>query len=365
VSLLALFGAIGKRFAEVKVEHAAVEASNVEQAAALGAPRDVKVIRPAPSTWQAVVHVTGSVAPIRETMLSFKQPGRLASVNVALGDKVTAGQLLGSLDPVDVAAQSATTAAMVKAAELDVSIQEENEQRSKKLFDTRAISETEYRGALHMVEGARARLETAKAQAAATGVAVANTRLVAPFAGTIVQAPSAAGAVVMPGSPLFRIEDTSALRLASSVNPSDVANLPLGATVELDGDKKLQGKVTVIFPSVDAQTRRVPVYAEIPNDPVSPLLAGLFVRAHVTAPGETAALKLPAAALKAGSQDQVWVIRNGKAATATIVYSTGEDGTLYVRDGVTAKDDVILAAGQAMQDGDAVRGTSISDGRTP
>jgi hypothetical protein len=61
----------------------------------------------------------------------------------------------------------------------------------------------------------------------------------------------------------------------------------------------------------------------------------------------------------------VWVIRNGKAATATIVYSTGEDGTLYVRDGVTAKDDVILAAGQAMQDGDAVRGTSISDGRTP
>jgi len=365
VGVLLLFGAIGKRFVEAKADSNAVTAANASVVTATGGPREVKSVRPSPWTWQAVVQVTGEVAPIRRTALSFKQPGRLASVAVTLGDKVTAGQLLALLDPLDATAQAGTALAMVKAAELDVSISEENEQRSKKLVDQSAISPTEYRGEQQRLDGARARLDTAKAQSAASNVAVANTRLVAPFAGTVVEAPSAAGAVVMPGTPLFRLEDTSALRLASTVHPSDVANIALGATVELEGERKLLGKVTVVFPSVDAQTRRVPIYAEIPNDPSAPLLAGVFVRAHITAPSESRVLKLPAAALKAGSQDEVWLIHEGKAATAHLVFTTGEDGALYVRAGVTEKDDVILAAGQALHEGDAVRGTSISDGRRP
>lgn len=359
------FGAIGKRFAEARADKAAVVASNAAQAVAADGPREVKVIRPAPGTWQPVVHVTGEVAPIRESSLGFKQPGRLGTVDVKLGDKVKPGQVLATLDPMDASAQVATALAMVKGAELDVSIHEENLARAKRLFEQSAISQTEFRGEEQRLEGAKARLDTAKAQAAASGVIIANTRLTAPFAGTVVQAPTAPGAVVMPGVPLFRIEDTSALRLSSSVHPSDVSNVPLGSTVTLEGEKKLEGKVTVVFPSVDAQTRRVPVFAELANESASPLLAGIFVRAQITGPGEVRVLKLPGAALKAGTQDEVWLIRNGKAAVAHIVFSTGEDGTLYVRDGLTDRDEVILAAGQTMHEGDSVRGTSISDGRTP
>lgn len=365
LGVVVLFGALGKRFVEAKSEKAAVAAAVLEEAAAASGPREVKTIRPVAGSWQPRVKVTGAVAPIRESMLSFKQPGKLSSVAVKLGDKVTAGQLLATLDPVDVSAHAATAAAMVKAAELDVAIQEENEQRSKRLVDQSAISPTEYRAAVHMLEGARARLDTAKTQANASNVAVANTRLTAPFAGTIVQAPTAPGAVVMPGAPLFRIEDTSALRLSSSVSPDDALTLQVGATVELEGERKLVGKVSVIFPSVDPQTRRVPIYAEFPNDPAAPLLAGIFVRANVTAAGEASVLKLPGASLKAGTQDEVWLVRDGKAATTHVVFSAGEDGTLFVRSGLAEKDEVILAAGQALREGDAVRTTSLSEGRAP
>ncbi|MBM4376406.1 MAG: efflux RND transporter periplasmic adaptor subunit [Deltaproteobacteria bacterium] len=360
-----LFGALGKRFAEAKAEKAAIIAANAEQVAATSGPREVKVIRPAPGTWQPTVKLTGEVTPIKESSLGFKQPGRLGTVDVRLGDRVAQGQVLATLDPVDASAQAATAFAMVKGAELEVSIHEENVARTKRLFDEAAISKTEFRAAEQQLDGARVRLETAKAQAAGAGVLVSNTRLTSPFAGTVVQAPSAPGAVVMPGMPLFRVQDTSALRLSSSVHPSDVANVPLGSVVTLDGEKKLEGKVTVVFPSVDAQTRRVPIFAELPNDPSAPLLAGVFVRAHVTAPGEARVLKLPGAALKSGTQDEVWFVKGGKAAIAHIVLSTGDDGTLYVRDGLSEKDEVILAAGQTLNEGDAVRGTSISDGRTP
>lgn len=365
LALVVLFVAIGRRFGEASTERAAVVAANAQEAAAFGGPIDVKVVNASPATWQAVVRLTGEVMPIRETNLSFKQPGRLATVSVKVGDRVTAGQLLATLDPVDASAQAATAFAMVKAAELDVAIQEENEQRSKRLFDQSAISNTEYRGAVHMLDGARARLNTAKAQAQASGVMVANTRLTAPFAGTVVQAPSAPGAVVMPGAPLFRLEDTTSLRLSSTILPSDAEMVEVGATVELEGSKALQGKVTVVFPSVDAQTRRVPIHAEFINDPSSPMLAGVFVRANVTASAERRVLKLPPAALKSGSQDEVWVIRDGKATTLHIVFSTGEDGTLYVREGIGEKDDVILAAGQSIAEGAQVRGTNIADGRSP
>ncbi|MBM4358084.1 MAG: efflux RND transporter periplasmic adaptor subunit [Deltaproteobacteria bacterium] len=365
LAVVVLFVAIGRRFSEANAERAAVVAANAQEAVAHGGPLDVKVIRPSRGTFQAVVRLTGEVAPIRDAALSFKQPGRVSAVAVKVGDVVKPGQLLATLDPIDATAQAATALAMVKAAELDVSIQEENEQRTKKLFDQQAISQTEYRGAVHMLDGAKARLETARAQATAAGVMVANTRLSAPFAGTIVQAPSAPGAVVMPGVPLLRIEDTTSLRLSSTVHPVDADDVKVGATVELEGEKKLQGKVTVVFPSVDAQTRRVPLHAEFVNDPAAPLLAGVFVRANVTAQGESRVLKLPAAALKAGSQDEIWVIREGKAKTVHVVFSTGDEGVLLVRDGLDEKDDVILAAGQSLHEGDAVRGTSISDGRKP
>ncbi len=363
--VLVLFGAIGRRFVEARADKAAVSAVNASLAAANEGPRAVKTIRPRVTPWQPIVKVTGEVSPVRETQLSFKQPGRLATVAVKLGDKVTAGQLLATLDPLDASAQAGTAYAMVRAAELDVAISQENVERAKLLFEKSAISQTEYRGEQQRQDGAQARLNTARAQAGASNVALANTRLSAPFAGTVVQAPSAPGAVVMPGTPLFRLEDTSSLRLSATVHPSDVRNLALGALVELEGEPKLVGRLTVIFPSVDPQTRRVPIYAELKNDGAAPLLARSFVRAQASGAGTLDVLKLPATALKAGSQDELWLIRSGKASTAHVVFTTGEDGTLYVHDGVTEKDEVILAAGQALHEGDSVQGTSITEGGSP
>ncbi len=54
-----------------------------------------------------IVSVTGRVTPADNVDLAFEKNGRIVSVAVKVGDKVTAGQILASLDSVDLAAQVA------------------------------------------------------------------------------------------------------------------------------------------------------------------------------------------------------------------------------------------------------------------
>ncbi|MCL5733900.1 MAG: efflux RND transporter periplasmic adaptor subunit [Patescibacteria group bacterium] len=63
----------------------------------------------------SVVSVTGTVKPAQNIDLAFENGGRLASLNVAVGDKVSEGEVLASLDNGGVAAQLAQAKANVKS----------------------------------------------------------------------------------------------------------------------------------------------------------------------------------------------------------------------------------------------------------
>ena len=109
-----------------------------------------------------------------------------------------------------------------------------------------------------------------------------------------------------------------------------------------------------MLPSLDPQTRRVPILAEIPNDgaPLAPLLAGAFVRATVTSATPIHVLELPPGALRPGSQDEVVVLVGGKAHLARVVFTQGEAGALLVRGGLTAADAVVLNPSPEVREGE-------------
>lgn len=354
--VLALGGLIGVRVKDTLISRAALAATPVPSAGAerAMAPVAKALVRGVVGTWRPVVPVTGTLGPIQMADVGFKVGGRLRSVAVKEGDVVKLGQRLATLDVTEASAQASAARAGVKSATIGLELAKDGLTRADSLFATKSLSDADHLGATQKVELAKADLERAKAQAELASIMVGNGGLAAPFAGLVTRVPAGIGRIVAPGEPLFHIEDTSVLKLSASVSEVDAPLVETKAELLLDAPATAKGLVTAVLHSLDPQTRRVPVFAEIVNDPRAPLLSGGFVRASIRATREVPVLKLPATALRPGSQDEIVTVRDGKAHLTRVLYSPGEAGALLVRDGLAPTDDVVAAPSPEVREGDPV-----------
>jgi len=308
--------------------------------------------------WQPRIALTGTLLPVRDAALGFKGMGRLVKVHVKVGDRVKAGQLLAELDASDLRAQLGVAHAQVNTAEVQHMFAKDNEDRMRKLYDRKAVSEAQWTAEHQRSELSRVQLEAARAQVEVARAAFEGAELLAPFAGTVVEAPSAAGSVVTPGGVLFRLQDTSSLKLSATLSAADASFAKLGARVELvdeaSGTPPRSGRITAVMPAVDSQTRRLPIVAEFANEGDRTLLANVFVRATLLPSAPIDVLKLPATAIRAGSQDEVAVVDDGHLRIVRIAYVRSDDGSLLVRSGLSAGDRVLAAPNAHIKQGDTL-----------
>jgi RND family efflux transporter MFP subunit len=379
VTGLALVAGLGlwtfQRIGEAKTLVADVEArrsADSDRAAALARePQRVQVVKGAPEKWLANVDLDGTLDAQHASALGFKVGGRLSRVGVEVGDRVRAGSLLGQLDSEEAVARASAAEAEVRAAEASLAIAQDNERRTLPLVQNGSF--TEASGARVSSERAlaSAQLDSARAGLALARSGVDSHTLSAPFSGTITRAPTGVGAVVAPGQVLFELVDTSTLKLSTTVTEADADLLAPGAEVVITGERgDVRGRISAILSTLDARTRRVPVVAEFDNpsgEPTSkggrakqgepPLRAGSFVRARVAAQREVPVLRVPHAVLRPGSQDEVLVVgaASSRLDLRRIVYSIAPDGTLLVRRGIDASDELVLAPIAEAKAGDEVR----------
>lgn len=313
----------------------------------------VEIISPKATKWLPRVDITGTLEPIQQADVGFKMGGRLLAIKVKTGDQVKTGQVLGIVDAAEAAAQSRVAQTGVKVAEISLDMAKDSQKRTDTLFQQNAIAEAEKTTATQRALLAAAQLEQARAQVKLVSVSLGNATLTAPFAGLVTRAPEGIGKIVAPGEPLYHLEDTSVLKLSASLSDSDARSVVVGSTVTLDGTTT-NGKVTAVLGSLDPQTRRVPLVAEIPNGPDSGLLAGSFVRAHVVAQEPVDTLELPSSAIRPGSQDEVVVVKDGKARLVRVSYSNGQNGVIYVRKGLEASDRLVARPRSEVKEGDAI-----------
>jgi multidrug efflux pump subunit AcrA (membrane-fusion protein) len=168
----------------------------------------------------------------------------------------------------------------------------------------------------------------------------------------VTKAPEGVGKIVAPGEAMFHVQDTSVLKLSATLSEADARLVAVGDPITLDGESAAAGKVTAVLGALDPQTRRVPMVAEIPNATTPPMLAGAFVRATIASGREVQVLELPATALKPGSQDEVVVLANGKAKLTKIAFTTGPDGALLIRSGITTAESVVASPSPEARDGE-------------
>jgi RND family efflux transporter MFP subunit len=370
VAGLALVGGLGlwtfQRIGEAKTVRGEVEARRAadgERAAALARePLRVRVVSGNGERWLPRFELEGTLEARHSAELGFEVSGRLARVNVEVGDTVRAGALLGQLDIAEAAAQTTALQAQVRAAEASLELAEDAERRTLPLVQNGSIAASSGVQATSQQRLASAQRDAVRAQLSLARAGMENHTLTAPFPGTITRAPSGVGAVVAPGQVLFALVDTSRLKLTTTVSEGDADLLVEGAEIEIAAERgPVRGRVTAILSTLDARTRRVPVVAEFDNadrkGSQPPLRAGAFVRASVAAPREIPVLRVPHAVLRPGSQDEVLKVSSGSSLLEVrrISYSVAPDGTLLVRRGIESSDELVLDPIAEAKPGDVVR----------
>ncbi len=363
-----LFALIGLRVKETMVERKTQASALAERVQAAPGRAGATVVHGVAKSWRPTIPVTGTLAPVQDAEIGFKTGGRLSTVRVKVGDRVRVGQQLASLDVSEASAQASATSAGVRAAQVSYEMAKDAEKRTVALFEQHAVSDAESLGAQNRAALALAQLEQARAQAQLASVGVGNGSLAAPFGGLVTRAPSGVGKIVGPGEALLHLEDTSVLKLSATLSEADARLVEVGASVRIDAvsaeaapletrgapsaHEAGRGKITAVLGSLDPQTRRVPVLAEIPNDSAAPLLAGAFVRATVISSKEVPVLELPPGSLRPGSQDEVVALVDGKAHILRIAFIQGDGGAILVRSGVSAADAVVLNPSPEVREGE-------------
>ena len=358
---LIIFGLIAWRGSQAIKKRGQLSAERDTAQAAAAKKQAVVVTNPKPAVLKPRVELTGTLRPWREADIGFETMGRLVRVSVVTGQSVKAGQSLGILNGQRAGEITSIKDASVRAAQAGLALAEDAAKRTEALAATKSIPEAQTEQARQQLALAKAQFEAAKgdAQLARTGAGLNS--LSVPFDGIVTRAPTAGGAVVQPGTPLFRVEDLTRFRLAASVSEDDAMLIKVSQRVTIRvRDREVIGKVSMLVPSLDPMTRRAPVEIEVQNNQGAPLLGYGFVRATIEVSAEVPALRVPATARRPGSQDELVKVENGKARIVRVTFNADVDGTWLVRGGdLTAADTIVTAPSPEAKDGDAIEQTEL------
>lgn len=314
------------------------------------------------------IAANGNVAAWQEASVGAEASGlRLTQVLVNVGDAVKKGQLLATFAGDAVQADVAQAKASLMEAEANALDAKGNAERARTLQNTGALSTQQINQYLTAEKTAAAKVQAAQATLNAQAVRTQNTQVRAPDNGVISARGATVGAVVGAGAELFRMIRGGRLEWRAEVTSTELGRVKSGstATVTAADGSTVQGKVRMIAPTVDPQTRAALVYVDLPATPgmSSPARAGMFARGEF-ALGDSSALMVPQTAV---------VIRDG----FSYVYRLGTDNRvarLKVSTGrlvgdqieitsALASDARLVASGAGfLNDGDLVR--VVDNGKT-
>lgn len=259
----------------------------------------VTVIRPEQQNWQQTFTANGNIAAWQEVVIGSELSGqRLTKVNVNVGDQVKRGQVLAEINSETIRADLAAAKASYAEAQAVLTDAITNNKRIQQLKNTGAISAQEATQYQTSQATAQARLDAAKAQIESNQLRLSQTQVVSPDNGVISARTATVGSLAQTGQELFRLIRDQRLEWRAEVTTTDLYKLQQGMTAHIISPDPAQpavtGKVRMIAPVIDPQTRYGLVYVDIPT--TQALRMGMFVKGEFDL-GQKLALTIPQTAL--------------------------------------------------------------------
>jgi HlyD family secretion protein len=304
------------------------------------------------------ISANGNLAAWQEAIVGAEANGlKIHEVRVNVGDRVQRGDVLAVLQSDTLRAELAQAEAAL--AEATASAQEAKAQsdRARSLQQQGFFSNAQLSQTLSADASAQARVQSARALVQLQTVRLSQTQVRAPDAGVISARQATVGSVVGAGTELFRLIRQGRIEWRAEVTAAEMGRIQVGAPVQIKAasGQQLQGKVRMLAPSVDAQTRNAIVYVDLPAATGS-ARAGMYAQGEI-ALGQSQALTVPQTAV---------VVRDG----FSYVYTVGADhkvsqlkvqtgrqsgDRVEVSTGLKADARVVASGGAFLNHGDTVR----------
>ena len=321
----------------------------------------VTTAKPQTSRLPIKLSANGNVAAWQEAVIGSESNGlRLTEVRVNVGDVVRAGQVLAVFSNDTVNADVAQTKAALLEAEANAAEAAANAARARSLQTTGAISAQQISQYLTAEQTANARIASSRAQLAAQQLRLKYTQVVAPDSGVISSRSATVGSVVAAGTELFRMIRQGRLEWRAEVTASELLNLKPGtlAEVKAANGSVLTGKVRMIAPTVDPQTRSALVYVDLPASAAgnAPFKAGMYASGAFEL-GTSGALTVPQQAIAVRDGFSYVFRLNADQRVSQIKVQPGRRLTdrIEILSGITGDTTIVVNGAGFLNDGDLVR----------
>ena len=300
--------------------------------------------------------LTAEFRPWQEIEVMSKVSGYVKSINVDIGDRVTQGQLLATLEVPEMTDETARAKAGVQRSEAQVAQARDEVKRAESGYQIAHLSYERLAGVVKsrpglvaqqevddahakdtsaeaQVSAARSNLAAAQQQVAVSQAELARldtmfayTRVTAPFAGVISKRYANTGSMIQAGTasqtqamPLVNLSDNSTLRLILPVPESAVPTVHVGQQVDVRVPtlhRTFPGRVARFTNKVAEATRSMDTEVDVRN-PGFVLIPGMYAEVDLSLQKTLRALAVPVTAVDMDAEAG----KAGAAATVLVVDS--------------------------------------------
>jgi membrane fusion protein (multidrug efflux system) len=312
----------------------------------------------APTLFEDVVQVTGAVEAIDDAVLSAQSAGTVTSL-APLGRVVSAGQAVAQLDPFITRSTVDQAKAGVEAAEAQFELAEDNMTRNTPLYTDSVISAIEYENVRAQFNRAKADLARARAVMAQAEEQLRQTRVTAPFSGTVEEHYAELGEQVLPGRQIARIINTSRVKVTAGVPERYAADIRVGTPAQVDfsaySGAPVSSRVSFVGNAINRDNRTFPVEILLENSG-GVLKPEMVAQVFVTREKIEDALVVPRSAIiRDEDGNSVFIVRNeGDRALAekrNVVLGPAHGGQVVITN-LQAGDEVVVLGQSNLTEGD-------------
>lgn len=279
-----------------------------------------------------LVEFTANVQSDVVNKIAPQAPTRIRKINVEVGDRVSAGQTLVILDNNN----EAQLQAQLNNLETEFN-------RIDVLYQAGGVSKSQWEQAKTQLDVMRQSMKNIEE----------NTRLVSPISGVVTARNYDNGDLYSGALPVLTVEKISTVKVLLDVNEQYFRNVKVGMPVDhiaLDAypGEEFQGKVSIIYPTLNTQTRTFQVEVTI-NNSNQRVRPGMFARVSLNFGTQHHILVPDQAVVKqAGSGERfVYVVNDGRAYHRTVELGRRLDAEYEIIDGLH-EGDVVVVFGQVL-----------------
>lgn len=300
------------------------------------------------------VELSGILAPVGEAFVSAKTSGEVTLINAKMGDSVKANTTLMTLDDTAYKLGKSKAALGIQNADMAYKNAQENLKRSKDLFASGVLSQTELDQVTLQSDLSALGLKSAKLDLESAQMSLDYTTILAPITGVIAEQNGSVGENVAPGQTLFRIVDISSYYVELGASEHVVNKLVKGqlVTCKLPGlDSTVQGLVEQVSPVMSDVSKTYPVKIRI-DQGVEGLRVGMSIHTTIALnkPELFVAVRKEAVMVM-GEKTMVFVVEDGRAIEREIQIGSSNNTHFQVVSGLTTGEQVVVTGPGLLKSG--------------